>query len=104
MYFSSSSEASLAMCSSELQTLPFTSVLVALKIAVVISTYFITLVAINTVRVQFNTPGPQLKYCNDGDGGREGGEGGEKGPRDLFGAEILAKRDFLGSMKDAGSF
>ena len=31
-----------------------------------------------------------------------GGEGG--GPKDFFGSEILAKRDFFGSMKDAGIF
>ena len=26
------------------------------------------------------------------------------GPKDFFGSEILAKRDFLGSMKEAGIF
>ena len=28
----------------------------------------------------------------------------EGGPKDFFGSDILAKRDFLGSMKDAGIF
>ena len=37
-------------------------------------------------------------YFND-DGGRGGG-----GPSDSFGSEILAKSDFLGSVKDAGIF
>ena len=32
-------------------------------------------------------------------GGRGGG-----GPKDFFGSDILAKRDFLGSIKDAGIF
>ena len=39
-------------------------------------------------------PGAPLKYFNDGGGG----------PKDFFGSDILAKRDFLGSMKDAGIF
>ena len=30
--------------------------------------------------------------------------GGGWGPKDFFGSDILAKRDFLGSMKDAGIF
>ena len=30
--------------------------------------------------------------------------GGRGGPKDLFGSDILAKRDFLGSIKDAGIF
>ena len=38
-----------------------------------------------------------LTYFNDG-----GGVGG--GPKDFFGSDILAKRDFFGSMKDAGIF
>ena len=33
-----------------------------------------------------------------------GGAGGWGGPRDFFGSEILAKSDFIGSMKDAGIF
>ena len=36
-------------------------------------------------------PGAPLTYFNDGGG-----------PSDFFGSEILAKRDVLGSMKDAG--
>ena len=32
------------------------------------------------------------------------GGGGRGGPKDLFGSDILAKRDFLGSIKDAGIF
>ena len=39
-------------------------------------------------------PGAPLTYFNDGGGG----------PKDFFGSDILAKRDFLGSMKDAGIF
>ena len=42
-------------------------------------------------------PGAPLTYFND-----EGGEGG--GPSDFFWSEILAKGDFLGSMKNAGIF
>ena len=42
-------------------------------------------------------PGAPLTYFNDGGGGRGG-------PKDLFGSDILAKRDFLGSIKDAGIF
>ena len=34
----------------------------------------------------------------------DGGEGGGGGPKDFFGSDVLAKRDFLGSMKDAGIF
>ena len=30
--------------------------------------------------------------------------GGGGGPKDFFGSDILAKRDFFGSMKDAGIF
>ena len=30
--------------------------------------------------------------------------GGGGGPKDFFGSDILAKGDFLGSMKDAGIF
>ena len=41
------------------------------------------------------TPGAPLTYFNDGGGG---------GPKDFFGSDILAKTDFLGSMKDAGIF
>ena len=41
------------------------------------------------------TPGAPLTYFNDG---------GEGGPKDFFGSDILAKRDFFGSMKDAGIF
>ena len=33
-----------------------------------------------------------------------GGGGGVGVPKDFFGSDILAKRDFLGSMKDAGIF
>ena len=40
-------------------------------------------------------PGAPLTYFNDGGGG---------GPKDFFGSDILAKRDFFGSMKDAGIF
>ena len=40
-----------------------------------------------------HVPGAPLTYFNDG--------GGQK---DFFGSDILAKRDFLGSMKDAGIF
>ena len=43
-------------------------------------------------------PGAPLTYFNDGGGGGRGG------PKDLFGSDILAKRDFLGSIKDAGIF
>ena len=39
-------------------------------------------------------PGAPLTYFNDGGGG----------PKDFFGSDILAKRDFFGSMKDAGIF
>ena len=38
-------------------------------------------------------PGAPLTYFNDGGG-----------PKDFFGSDILAKRDFFGSMKDAGIF
>ena len=41
-------------------------------------------------------PGAPLTYFNDGKGGG--------GPKDFFGSDILAKRDFLGSIKDAGIF
>ena len=41
-------------------------------------------------------PGAPLTFFNDGGGGGGGG------PKDFFGCDILAKRDFLGSMKDAG--
>ena len=41
------------------------------------------------------TPGAPLTYFNEGGGG---------GPSDFFGSEILAKSDFFGSMKDAGTF
>ena len=37
-------------------------------------------------------PRGPLTYFNDG------------GPKDFLGSDILAKRDFLGSMKDAGIF
>ena len=40
-----------------------------------------------------NDPGGPLTYFNDGGG-----------PKDFLGSEILAKRDFFGSMKDAGIF
>ena len=40
-------------------------------------------------------PGAPLTYFNDGGGG---------GPKDFFGSDILAKRDFFGSMKDARIF
>ena len=36
--------------------------------------------------------------------GGGGGGGGGGGPKDLFGSDILAKRDFFGSMEDAGIF
>ena len=42
-------------------------------------------------------PGAPLTYFNDGGGG-----GGVL--KDFLGSDILAKRDFLGSMKDAGIF
>ena len=42
------------------------------------------------------TPGAPLTYFNDGGGGG--------GPKDFSGSGILAKRDFFGSMKDAGIF
>ena len=54
-----------------------------------------------TVKAQFCylrvtlVPGAPLTYFNDGGGG---------GPKDFFGSDILGKRDFLGSMKDAGIF
>ena len=32
------------------------------------------------------------------------GGGGGGGPKDIFGSDILAERDFFGSMKDAGIF
>ena len=41
-------------------------------------------------------PGAPLTYFNDGGGGG--------GPKDFFGPDILAKRDFFGSFKDAGIF
>ena len=44
-------------------------------------------------------PGAPLTYFNDGG---EGGGGG--GSKDFFGSDILAKKDFFGSMKDAGIF
>ena len=40
------------------------------------------------------TPGASFTYFNDGGGG----------PSDFFGSEILAKSDFVGSMKDTGIF
>ena len=40
-------------------------------------------------------PGAPLTYFNDGGGG---------GPKDFFGSDILAKKIFLGSMKDARIF
>ena len=40
-------------------------------------------------------PGAPLTYFNDGGGG---------GPKDFSGSDVLAKRDFFGSMKDAGIF
>ena len=42
-----------------------------------------------------STPRAPLTNFNDGGGG---------GPKDFFGSDILAKRDFFGSMKDAGIF
>ena len=39
-------------------------------------------------------PGAPLTYFNDGGGG----------PKDFFGSDISAKRDFFRSMKDAGIF
>ena len=47
------------------------------------------------------SPRAPLTYFNDE---RGGGGGGGGGPSDFFGSEILAKGDFLGSMKDAGIF
>ena len=47
-----------------------------------------------------SSPGPPLTYFNDGGGGLWG----LGVPKDFFGSDILAKRDFLGSMKDAGIF
>ena len=41
-------------------------------------------------------PGAPLTYFND--------RGGGGGPKDFSGSDILAKRDFFGSMKDAGIF
>ena len=38
-------------------------------------------------------PGAPLTYFNDGGG-----------PKDFIGSDILAKRDFFGSVKDAGIF
>ena len=38
-------------------------------------------------------PGAPLTYFNDGGG-----------PKDFFGSDILAKKDFFGSMKDAEIF
>ena len=46
-------------------------------------------------------PGVPLTYCTDGQGG-VGGWGGC--PKEIFGSEILAKREFLGSMKDVGFY
>ena len=40
-------------------------------------------------------PGAPPTYFNDGGGGD---------PKDFLGSDILAKRDFLGSMEDAGIF
>ena len=45
-------------------------------------------------REQLFSPGAPLTYFNDGGGGSSA----------FFGSEILAKGDFLGSMKDAGIF
>ena len=39
------------------------------------------------------SPGAPLTYFNDG-----------RGPKDFSGSDILARRDFFGSMKDAGIF
>ena len=50
------------------------------------------------VHVYQSAPGAQLTYFNDGGGGGGGG------PKDFFGSDILAKRDFFGSMKDARIF
>ena len=44
------------------------------------------------------TPGAPLTYFNDGGGGGGGSE------RFFSGLTFLAKRDFFGSMKDAGIF
>ena len=41
-------------------------------------------------------PGAPLTYFNDGGGGG--------GPKDFFGSDILAKRDFLGSRKQRRDF
>ena len=43
-------------------------------------------------------PGAPLTYFNDG-----GGKGGGR-PSEFFESDILAKKDFLGSIKDAGIF
>ena len=43
-----------------------------------------------------------LTYFTDGGGG--GGLWGWGSPREIFRSEILAQRDFLGSVKDAGIF
>ena len=42
-------------------------------------------------------PGAPLTY-------NDGGEGGGGGSKDFFGSDILAKKNFFGSMKDAGIF
>ena len=50
-------------------------------------------------RSQHIIPSAPLTYFNDG-----GGRGGGGRPSDFFESDILAKKDFLGSIKDAGIF
>ena len=55
---------------------------------------------VSTLDSQSSGPGPgaPVTYFNDGGGGGRGG------PKDFFGSDILAKRYFFWSMKDAAIF
>ena len=46
------------------------------------------------IKTNLNPQGPHSHILMTGGGG----------PKDFFGSDILAKRDFFGSMKDAGIF
>ena len=51
---------------------------------------------VSTLDSQSTGPGAPLTYFND--------RGGGGGPKDFFGSDILAKRHFFWSMKDAAIF
>ena len=55
----------------------------------------------NQHKGNYTGPGAPFTYFTDGPGRKGGRAGGFEG---FFGSEILAKRDFFGSMKDAGNF